>query len=96
MQNSEQQPNKPHQPDLHKAGVSGCHFYCQQLTGDVDFSIDEWNQTYNSIKDAGLTEAEENYILFGSREGCREQCFACMAIVGQRRLATKKLMDDSR
>lgn len=67
------------------------HFYCQNLTGDVNFSIEGWNATYESIKGAGLTEAEENYILFGSGEGCKEQCFACMAIVGERRNATKKL-----
>jgi hypothetical protein len=68
-----------------------CHFYCQKLTGDENFSIEEWNQVYDSIKDAGLSEAEENRILFGDEEGCKEQCFACMAIVGQRRLKTKLL-----
>lgn len=65
------------------------HFYCQNLTGDVDFSIDEWNKTYNNIKDAGLSKTEEQYILFGSGEGCKEQCFACMTIVAQRRADTR-------
>jgi hypothetical protein len=65
--------------------------YCQKVCGDENFSIEEWNNTYNSINNSGLTEAEENYILFGSGEECKEQCFSCMAIVGERRLKTKQL-----
>lgn len=67
------------------------HFYCQNLTGDINFSIEEWNNTYNNIKETGLSETEENYILFGTGEGCKEQCFNCMAIVDQRRKNTDKL-----
>jgi hypothetical protein len=67
------------------------HFYCQHLTEEVGFSIEEWNKTYNEIKDLGLSEKEEQYILFGPQEGCKEQCAACMAIVGEIRLKTKNL-----
>jgi hypothetical protein len=67
------------------------NFYCQHLVGYVDFSIDEWNKTYNEIKDMNLTEEERSFILHGPQKGCKEQCFTCMAIVGERRLKTKPL-----
>lgn len=66
-------------------------FYCQNICGDVDFSIDEWNKVYNDIKDLDLPEKEENLILFGSGEQCNEQCFNCMAIVGSVRENNKNL-----
>lgn len=66
------------------------NFYCQNICGDVDFSIEEWNKTYNEIKDLGLSEKEEQFILFGSGEPCKEQCFNCMAIVGERQKQTAR------
>jgi hypothetical protein len=38
-----------------------------------------------------LTEEERSFILHGPQKGCKEQCFTCMAIVGERRLKTKPL-----
>ena len=70
---------------LQKATMS---FYCQHLTGDVNFSIDEWNKVHDQIQGMGLSEKEEKFILFGPQECCKEQCFDCMAIVGERRLKT--------
>ena len=67
------------------------HFYCQHLVGDVNFSIDEWNKVYNEIKDLNLTEEQRDFILNGPTEPCKEQCFACIAIVGERRKKTKNL-----
>ena len=66
-------------------------FYCQNLVGDENFSIDEWNRVHNEIKDLGLSEKEENLILFGTGECCKEQCFSCMAIVGERKLKTQNI-----
>lgn len=71
--------------------MSMAHFYCQKLTGDANFSIKEWNRVHDEIKDLGLTEKEENDILFGDGEPCKEQCFDCMAIVGERRSKTATL-----
>lgn len=65
------------------------HFYCQNIVGDADFSIDEWNKVYEEVKD--LSEDEQNAILFPVLEPCKQQCFSCMAIVGERRLKTKAL-----
>lgn len=64
------------------------HFYCQNLTGDVDFSIDEWNAAYNELKD--LSESVQKSVL-GERPACTEQCPTCAAIVGERRLKTQRL-----
>jgi hypothetical protein len=59
------------------------NFYCQQKCGEVDFSIDEWNKAFKYCIDNNLSEEEINKILDG--EPCENQCFDCMAIVGERK-----------
>jgi hypothetical protein len=65
------------------------NFYCQRVCGEVGFSIDEWNAAFQYCNSAGLSEADRNKILHP--EPCNEQCFACLAIVGDRRNKTKAL-----
>lgn len=71
--------------------MSKPHFYCQRLTGEVGFSIADWNELYNMVKGMGLSEAEERKILDGPTEPCDKQCFDCMAIVGEQQAKTKSL-----
>jgi hypothetical protein len=68
--------------------VSDIHFYCQNLAGDKDFSIEEWNEVYKSVQN--LSESDQRKIL-DDPPPCEEQCFACMAIVGEQRIKTSKL-----
>lgn len=65
-------------------------FYCQNLCGDIDFSIDEWNEAFKYCNDNNLSEEETKKILRPG--GCKEQCFACMAIVGERRNKTNSIV----
>lgn len=65
------------------------NFYCQQKCGEVDFSIDEWNKAYKEINAMPISEEEKRKLIDG--EPCKEQCFDCMAIVGQTRIKNKKL-----
>lgn len=71
------------------------NFYCKKACGDPDFSIAEWNRKYNLAVDMGLSEVEKDKLLddrqFGLQILCEEQCFDCMAIVGERRNKTKSL-----
>ena len=64
------------------------HFYCQNIAGDVDFSIEEWNEVHESVQ--GLNEKDQRKIL-DPQSPCEKQCLACMAIVGERRLKTQSL-----
>lgn len=64
--------------------------YCQKVCGEIDFSIDEWNETSKALNLTNMTEREKNNILFPP--ACDTQCFDCMAIVGARRIKTKKLI----
>lgn len=67
-------------------------FYCQNKCGHQDFSIDKWNEDYKKFSDAGLLDTEAaNKALHPEMSPCIEQCFDCMAIVGQRQLQTKNL-----
>lgn len=66
------------------------NFYCQQKCGIVGFSIDEWNKAYKEINAMPISEAEKQRLIDG--EPCTEQCFDCMAIVGERRIKTRKLI----
>jgi hypothetical protein len=59
------------------------HFYCQKLVGDANFSIDEWNKQFKICNDLEIEMPPE------PTEGCKEQCFDCMAIVGEQRLKTR-------
>lgn len=64
------------------------YFYCLNLVGDPDFSIEEWNEVFKSVQ--GLPEADKRAIL-DDPPPCEKQCFKCMAIVGKQRLKTKNL-----
>lgn len=61
-------------------------FYCQRLVGDAEFSIDEWNKQFKVCYDLGIDMPSDDL------EPCKEQCFVCMAIVGERQLKTKKII----
>ena len=67
------------------------NFYCQIKCVPVGFSIDEWNKAYKEIQTMPISEVEKSKLLFP--DPCKEQCFDCLAIVGKRRLETKKLMN---
>ena len=67
------------------------NFYCQQKCGQVDFSIDEWNKAYKEINAMPISEAEKRKLIDG--EPCKEQCFDCIAIVGETRIKNQKLRD---
>lgn len=69
------------------------NFYCQQLCGEVGFSIKEWNKSYIEINKMQISEVEKRKLIDG--EPCVEQCFACIAIVGERRLKTAELMKNN-
>ncbi len=65
-------------------------FYCQKVCGDENFSIEEWNKALAYCNNAGIEGVERDKILHPEKFPCTEQCFTCMAIVGERRLKTKK------
>lgn len=67
------------------------NFYCQKECGEVGFSIDEWNKAFQYCIDNNLSKEQTNKVLYG--EPCSIQCFDCMAIVGERRCKTKKLLN---
>lgn len=64
--------------------------YCQKVCGEVEFSIDDWNNESAALDLTNLSEEEKNEILFPSV--CEKQCFDCMAIVGSRRIRTKQFI----
>jgi len=64
-------------------------FYCQNVCGEIDFSIDEWNEAYAYCNEMGIEGKDRDDIL--NPPACEEQCFDCMAIVGDRRKKTKEL-----
>ena len=65
------------------------NFYCQNESGDVDFSIDEWNEIAEKLELTNLTEKGKTEILFP--EKCKIQCIDCACIVGEQRLKTTQL-----
>ena len=67
------------------------NFYCQQKCGQVDFDIGEWNESYKEINAMPISEAEKRKLIDG--EPCKEQCFDCIAIVGEQRSKTQKLIN---
>lgn len=62
--------------------------YCQKVIGDINFSIEEWNEQFALCNKLGI-DCPTN----GGGEECKEQCFECAAIVGERRLKTQKLIE---
>lgn len=63
-------------------------FFCQHLTGDLSFSIEEWNAVADALDQAQVSEKQRQSILFP--DACTKQCFNCMAIVGHRQRQTKE------
>lgn len=61
------------------------NFYCQNVCGDAEFSIAEWNEQFKICNDLNIELPEA--------EPCKKQCFDCMANVGDRRIKTKKLLE---
>lgn len=66
-------------------------FYCQKKCTDVDFSIEEWNKGFKICIELNLDEKAIAKILEG--EDCSEQCFDCVAIIGNRRIKTQALIN---
>jgi len=64
------------------------HFYCQNLTGEVRFDIQEWNRVYLEFRNSGLSESDRRAILHPP--ACKIQCFDFMAIAGERQTRIKK------
>ncbi len=58
-------------------------FYCQNIVGDINFSIEEWNKQFKICCDLEIEIPEA--------KTCTTQCFECMVIVGERRIKTKLL-----
>lgn len=65
-------------------------FYCQKVVGDDEFSIDEWNKQFKICNDLEIKMPDEE------QEECPEQCFNCIAIVGERRKHTQELMNKNK
>lgn len=64
------------------------NFYCQNKCCAPDFSFDEWNKAFEYCLENNLNEKQTREILEG--KDCKEQCFDCMAIVGETRLKNSK------
>ena len=70
------------------------NFYCQNICGEEGFSIDEWNKTYADLEKTNMSEKEKDLILFPPQ--CKNQCFDCIAIIGERRIKTQNLIKASK
>lgn len=57
--------------------------YCKNICGH-NFSIKEWNEKFHALNKAGLEMPSDQ------KEPCKEQCFDCLAIVGEQRLKSKQ------
>lgn len=60
-------------------------FYCQRVTGDAEFSIDEWNKQFKICCDLDIDMPSDEL------EPCDKQCFDCMAIVGATQAKNRNL-----
>ena len=63
------------------------NFYCQNKCGQENFNIDEWNKKFLLGLQMNLGEKEMFKLL--DREDCIQQCFDCIAIVGETRIKNK-------
>lgn len=70
-------------------------FYCRKYSGDPDFSISEWNDEYMRLVSIDASEELMREILHPELSPCTNQCFTCLADVGERRLKTKQIKDTS-
>lgn len=60
-------------------------FYCKGTGDGSDFSIDRWNEEFKANNLIGEETSTEIH--------CTEQCFECMADVGDRRKRTQELIN---
>jgi len=68
------------------------NFYCQKICGEEGFSIDEWNKVSKDLDKTNLSEQDKQDILFPPK--CEKQCFDCLALVGERQIKTKNLLNN--
>lgn len=61
--------------------------YCQKVTGDNDFDIDEWNKAYNECIELGIPFPKED------TTECKNQCKDCAEIVLARQKLTQQLIN---
>ncbi len=66
--------------------------YCDKIAGG-SFKIDEWNKLFEHCNKNNIQGKERDKILHPDKFPCEEQCFNCMAIVGERRLKTQQLLN---
>ncbi len=78
--------------NINSISVNSSNFYCKIIAGDPDFSIEEYDKKFKECIRLALSENETAKVLGDNKGKCKKQCFDCMAIVGKRRLETKKLM----
>lgn len=64
------------------------NFYCQIKCGEVGFSIDEWNKAFKEIEAMPISEVDKYKLR--NPEPCKDQCFDCIAIVGETRTKNSK------
>lgn len=67
--------------------------YCKKVCGDDSFSIDDWNEAFYYCEENNIEGEDRDRILSPEMFPCEQQCFDCMATVGQRRIDTKELMN---
>jgi len=61
-------------------------FYCQRISGDVNFSIDEWNEQFKLCIKLGIPFPDDP-------EPCENQCFECLEIVAKTREKNKLIFE---
>lgn len=69
-------------------------FYCQNVCGDINFSIAEWNKAFKYCNDAGIEGIERDKILSPELFPCETQCEACMNIVLDTQIKNRKLREE--
>jgi|GEM_PF-1353723 len=74
-----------HEKAKAKTDVSNSNFYCTNACVHPDFSIKEWNKEFEQCNRLEIEMKQS--------EPCKKQCFDCMAIVGEQRLKTKKIIE---
>lgn len=57
-------------------------FYCCKGIFE-DWTIEEWNEKLKALEMANIPQEEKTKQLFP--DYCKEQCFRCMAVVGETR-----------
>lgn len=65
------------------------NFYCTNVCGRNDFSIDKWNQLFLKSIKLNLSSKETYNLLGDNNPHCEVQCFECMAIVGKSQIKNK-------